>query len=142
MSVLRLGVGGSASLPWTLAAKNVEMEVVDFLAALGARVGQQTETAVRARVATVSKSNFRCKNHYSTQPAGIFLGYVLKGDDMMSGHDKQMDGCSRMDIMKNNAIMILVDNLGRDFTLDDFAENAVFTHNLRSRCSGYAEKVC
>ena len=131
MSVLRLGVGGSAALPGALAAKNVEMEVVDFLAALGARVGQQTETAVRARIASVSQCNFRCKSHYSTQPAGILVGHILKGHNMMLGHHQEVDRCSRLDVVENHAIIVLMNNLGGNLAPDDFAENTVFAHDLR-----------
>lgn len=107
------------------------MEVVDFLAALGARVGQQTETAVRARIASVSQCNFRCKSHYSTQPAGIFVSDILEGHNMVLGYHQEMDGRSRLNIVEYHAIIVLMNDFGWNFSPNDFAENTVFAHDLR-----------
>jgi uncharacterized protein YkvS len=35
----------------------------------------------------------------------------------------------RGDVVESEHVVVFVDFLGRDFSLDDFAEKAVFTHN-------------
>ena len=49
---------------------------------------------------------------------------------MMLGHHQEVHRGGWIDIVKNHAILILMDDLGWDLALDDFAENTVFTHGV------------
>ena len=52
-------------------------------------------------------------------------GFVIgvggrNADDMFLWHDQQVHGCLRLDVVENDAMLILVFDLGGNLTVDDF----------------------
>ena len=48
---------------------------------------------------------------------------------MALGHYQKVHRGLRGDVVEGEHVVVFVDFLGRDFTLDDFAEKTVFTHS-------------
>ena len=55
------------------------------------------------------------------------MKYFFRRNDFF-WDDQHMDGGLGMDIMKRDAMGIVVDDSGRDFSLDDLRENVVGKH--------------
>ena len=78
-------------------------------------------------------TQFLCDNlgaveHLAHQFA-VFGLHVHDGCDMALGHHEKVHRGLRGDVVKGEHVVVFVDFLGRDFSLDDFTEKAVFTHN-------------
>src|SRR5260221_2093874 len=55
----------------------------------------------------------------------VFRPCFFQADDVFFGYDEQVRGRLGMDVLKGKDPLVLVDFLGRDFSLDDLAEEAV-----------------
>jgi hypothetical protein len=100
----------------------MKMQVVNLLATLNTRVNHQAKATFVTRITTVFKRNLGEQCHHSTQPAGIRLAYLLQRRDVVTRDHQQMDRCGRSNIMKNQTILILMNNFGRDSTLSNLAK--------------------
>ena len=55
--------------------------------------------------------------------------HVHDGRNMALGHYQKVYRSLRGDVVEGEHVVIFVDFLGRDFSLDDFAEKTIFTHS-------------
>jgi hypothetical protein len=53
---------------------------------------------------------------------------VINRSDMLLGHDQDMGGSGGIDIPESRSLLILVDNIARDFPSHDFTENTASVH--------------
>ena len=49
--------------------------------------------------------------------------------DRLLGDQKHMDGCLRVDVVKGQAAIVFVDDLGWNFVIDDSLKDRFFSHN-------------
>ena len=55
--------------------------------------------------------------------------HVHDGRNVALGHHQKVHRGLRGNVVEGEHVVVFVDFLGRDFTLDDFAEKTVFTHS-------------
>ncbi len=136
--------GCNALVPGAGATNDVEVQVVNFLTAVGAAVGNNAEPAIGAGATAVVGRNLWNKRHHATQPAGVGFGDVLHGRDMMFWNDQQMNRRCGVDVVKNQNFVVFEDLAGRNFTADDFTEQAL-SHEQPERDatieSGYEKRL-
>jgi len=61
----------------------------------------------------------------SAQESALILTGLVKGSQMPSWNEKDMDRGLRIDVLKSHDLIILIDQLGGDFPGGDFAEDAI-----------------
>jgi hypothetical protein len=54
----------------------------------------------------------------------VFLLGIIQRSDVFAGNDEHMDRRLSMNILKNHALLILIEDFGRYFSRSDLAENA------------------
>lgn len=71
-----------------------------------------------------------CAVKHLAHEFAIFRLHVHDGCDVALRHDQEVYWCLRGDVVEGEHVVVFVDFLGRDFTLDDFTEKAIFTHSI------------
>ena len=109
-----------------LAAEHVQVNVEHRLAGIGLAVEHKA-------CAGFFDAEFLCDNlcaveHLSHELAVGRL-HVHDGRNVALGHYQKVYRGLRGDVVKGEYVVVFVDFLGRDFSLDDFAEKTVFTHS-------------
>jgi len=102
------------------AAEQVDVQMVDRLAAVGAGVDDQA----------VAVGKVLCAGDFAggVEELAEALGVVLRGvrvrSDVVFGDDEDVDRRLRIDVGEGEGVLVLVDAGGGDFAGDDFAEEA------------------
>ena len=109
-----------------LAAKHVQVDVEHRLARVGLAVEHEACSGF-------FNTEFLCNNlctieHFAHQFAVGGL-HVHDGRNVALGHYQKVHRGLRGNVVEGEHVVVFVDFLGRDFTLDDFAEKTVFTHS-------------
>ena len=104
------------------------MEMKDRLPCLWAGVDHQSEAAF-------SNASLMCHHpayqYQVTSEGFIFRLELIQRGNVFAGNDQQMDGCHGMGIGDDNYLRIFKQDLGRYFTGDNLAEDAVFHEDKR-----------
>jgi len=103
------------------AAQDVDVKVVDGLAAVGAGVDDHA-IAVDEPFRT---SNFSGSGKQVAEERSVTGIAVGERGDVFSGNDEEMSGRLRIDVEEGDAAVVLVNELGGDGSGDDLAEEAL-----------------
>jgi hypothetical protein len=103
------------------AAKHMEVEMGDFLAAVAAVVGDES---ISCFVQTQHASNLLGKRRQSSHRLGI---NILKTLHMLFGDDEDMDGSLGIEIVEGEIVIVFVNGVVGNLPFDNLAEN---THTL------------
>ena len=109
-----------------LTAEHVQVNVEHRLAGIGLAV--EYETCAGFFDAEFLRDNLCTVEHLAHQFAVGRL-HVHDGRNVALGHYQKVHRGLRGDVVEGEHVVVFVDFLGRDFTLDDFAEKTVFTHS-------------
>lgn len=121
--MLCLGERGPAH---DLAAKHVQVNVEHRLACVGLAVEHE---ACSGFFNTEFLCNNLCTIEHFAHEFAIFGLHVHDGCDMALRHHQKVYRGLRGNVVEGEHVVVFVDFLGRDFSLDDFAEKTVFTHS-------------
>ena len=116
----------SQSFAELTAAENVEMEVMDGLASIGATVGNNAVTVADACASGDHGNVFEYVSDFSAR----ILGDVFKGVHVHFGNDKNVDGCLRVQVLEREDLVVLINFGRRDETCGNFTKNTIF-HNCK-----------
>lgn len=98
--------------PQALSAEQMDVEMIHRLAGMGPRVREQAKAAV-------GHPPFRGEARADTQHSPnqrIMLGLRrCDGGEMRLGNEKNVHGILRLDVVKRDEVIILVDHVRRDF---------------------------
>lgn len=122
-SALFIGEWGPAH---DLAAKHVQVDVEHRLSGVGLAV--EYEACARFFDTEFLGDNLCAVKHLAHQFAVGGL-HVHNRRNVALGHYQKVHRGLRGDVVEGEHVVVFVDFLGRDFTLDDFAEKTVFTHS-------------
>ena len=95
----------------------------------GISLAVEHETCAALFEAEVFRDKLCAVEHLAHEFA-IFRLHVHDGCDVALRHDQKVYRSLRGDVIEGEHIVVFVDFLGRDFTLDDFAEKTIFTHSV------------
>lgn len=88
--------------------------------------------AIDNQAVTVCQAKFPCQLYsyeiHVPNKRSVLGGQGVVGRNYFFWDDQHMDRGLWMDIMKREAMRIVVDDSGRDFSLDDLRENVVGKH--------------
>lgn len=101
----------------------MNVQVLHGLSSIGAGVDDGAIAVVKALLCR----DLRRSGEQLAEECGGFaaeLTGVEQTRDVFAGDDQNMHGRLRIDIRKRNHILILVDQFGRDGSVDDFAKQA------------------
>ena len=110
-----------------LSADDVQVDVEHRLAGISLAVEHKTGTAFFETEVLRDKL---CTVEHLAHEFTIFRLHVHDSRDVALRHDQEVYRCLRGDVVEGENIVVFVDFLGRDFTLDDFAEKTIFTHSV------------
>ena len=82
-----------------------------------------------------SLCDFLCPEDEFGNHRTVFIGQIVDTPDVIPGNQEYVDRRLRMDILKSDDRLTLVNELGGFFTPDDLAENALFHFRLPRRLS-------
>src|SRR5580698_220332 len=104
----------------------MHVEMIDGLAAVRAVVDDQTVAAVEA----LFTGDLCCRVKEMAEKIAVVFSGFADGSDVFARHDEDMCRCLGANVGKGVEPVVLVDGCGRNFTGDDFAEEA--THSETS----------
>ena len=110
-----------------MSADDVQVDVEHRLAGISLAVEHETGTGFFDP--QLLRDNLGAVKHLAHEFAIIRL-HVHDSRDVALRHDQEVYRCLRGDVVEGENIVVFVDFLGRDFTLDDFAEKTIFTHSV------------
>jgi len=122
-----------------LSAEYVQVDVEHRLSGVGLAVEYE---ACSGFFNTEFLCNNLCTIEHFAHEFAIFGLHVHDGCDMALRHHQKVHWSLRGDVVEGEYVVVFVDFLGRDFTLDDFAEKAVFTHNAHKVVKRKAARFC
>jgi len=102
-------------------AKQMDVEVVDGLAAVGAGVNDQP-VAISQVLLT---RDFSCCRDQMPEHGCILRRCVGKRGDVLLRDEQDMYRCLRVDVREGEDMVVLIDALGGDGAGDDFAEETI-----------------
>lgn len=112
--------------------EEMHVEVRDRLAAIGAVVDDEAE-AFGGGVDAELGGDGTCGEEEVAEEFLVFGGGFADAGDGLFGNDEDVSGGLRIDVFKGEAELVFVDDIGRDFAVDDLLENA---HGLKEeRCN-------
>ena len=110
-----------------LSADDVQVDVEHGLTRIGLAVEHKAGAAFFETEVLRDKL---CAVEHLAHEFAIFRLHVHDGCDVALRHDQKVYRCLRGDVIEGEHVVVFVDFLGRDFTLDDFAEKTIFTHSV------------
>lgn len=110
-----------------MSADDVQVDVEHRLAGISLAVEHETGAAFFE--AEVFRDELCAVEHLAHEFA-IFRLHVHDGCNVALRHHKEVHRGLRGNVVEGKHIVVFVDFLGRDFTLDDFAEKTIFTHSI------------
>ena len=130
--------GGSSRQhrPERPAAENVDVEVRDFLAGIEPDVGEQPIPGSTSPASRAIRPAARTKPAIS--PSERFRGEVVPGHVSSLGNHKDMGRGQRVDVMKGEHMLVLVDRLRRNLAAKDPREDVIVVIRLGSASIGIA----
>ena len=102
------------------ASQKVEMEMVDSLATMLSGIDHSPIPVLEA----FRPSDFGCGPMQIPDQGIVLLACVGDGSNVLAGNDKDVNGGLRIDVGEGIALVILIDGLGGDASIDDPAEDA------------------
>ena len=109
-----------------LPAEHVQVNMEHRLACIGLAV--EHETCAGFFDAELLRDNLCAVQHLAYQFTVGRL-HVHDSRNVALGHYQKVHRGLRGNVVEGEHVVVFVDFLGRNFTLDDFAEKTVFTHN-------------
>ena len=109
-----------------MAAKHVQVNVEHRLAGIGLAV--EHKACARFFDAEFLRNNLCAVEHLAHELAVGRL-HVHDGRNVALGHYQKVYRGLRGNVVEGEHVIVFVDFLGRNFTLDDFAEKTIFTHS-------------
>ena len=103
----------------------MHMKVVDFLAAFGAGVDHHAKAAFRIGVAALLLRQPGCERKHVAQQGAVFGLHLGHGRDVLFRQHQEVDGRTRMDVMKGKDLVVLLHLARGNLAGNDFAEKAV-----------------
>ncbi|MNH24130.1 hypothetical protein D3C79_840480 [compost metagenome] len=100
--------------------EDVHVNVVDRLSTQLVAVHDHAETFFTAQLFGQTLGG---EQDMSCQPLVLF-GQVIEGADRLFRDDQKMHRCLWGDIVEGQNLVVLVDDLGRDFPVDDLGEQS------------------
>ncbi len=98
------------------------MQVFDTLASVLTDVGDDAITSGEA----CGRRDVRDGLHDARDTRAVFARYLVERRDVRLGYDQDVYGCLRIDVRECIDGVIFIDFATRDFSRDDFTEQAVF----------------
>src|SRR3972149_2425174 len=68
---------------------------------------------------------FRRRQNYFSNNISIFTPKMINGFHVFSRHNQNMSRRFRMNVFERDNVIVFKNNLGRNFFIDDFAQNAI-----------------
>ena len=96
------------------------MQVVYRLASVVPRVHDQTKTRLANPFLL---RNLTGLENEVTEEALVFGHHLRQGTNLLLGYQDNVHACLRIDVPKSQAEIVLVDDIGRYFSIDDLREN-------------------
>jgi hypothetical protein len=128
-------MNGWASLkPGSLPASHqVKMQVEHVLASSPLHIEDQSITRL---VNPLIPGDLAGPEEHLSEKGAILLLQVVDAADVFSGHQKDVNRRVRLDVMKGDQVIVLIDLIRGLPPLNDFAENATLFHDSSIRNSG------
>ena len=111
------------------AAEEVDVEVRDGFAAVGAVVDDDTESIFVD--ALLFGDGGDAGHHVAEEGLIIVFGEGDAGDEFF-GDEEEVSGGPRADVAEAEAEVVFVDDVGGDFAVDDFLEEGLVGHEGRN----------
>lgn len=102
------------------AAQDVQVQVADGCCAVGAGVD---DGAITGFIHTLCLGDFG--DYLQQVRQNIFGDVVLQVVEVLLGNNQGVDRCFGLDVIEGVADVVFVDLLGRDFSCDELAEQAI-----------------
>jgi len=102
------------------ASQKVEMEMVDSLATMLPGIDHSPIPVLEA----FRSSDFGCGPMQMPDQGIVLFACVGDGSNVLAGNDKDVNGGLRIDVGEGIALVILIDGLGGDASIDDSAKDA------------------
>ena len=109
-----------------MAAEHVQVNVEHRLAGIGLAVEHKACTGF---LDTEFLGNELCAVKHLAHQFAVGRLHVHDGRNVALRHYQKVYRGLRGNVVEGEHVIVFVDFLGRDFTLDDFAEKTVFTHS-------------
>jgi hypothetical protein len=102
----------------------MDMQMHDFLTATPARIDDGPKTIIQTLLLG------QHGRQQQDTPQQLFMPWVgiRQRNDMFLGHDHEMHRGHRVDVMKDNQVIILIHLAAGDIPRGDLAEDAITTH--------------
>ena len=117
--------GLSAAQPGPRAAHHVHVQVLDFLPPFGTGIAEHPESAVRIRVAALLQGQLGRQHHHAPHQGGVLGAKLRHRRYVLLRNHQKMHGRPRIDVVKDEDLVVLVDHLGRYLPGNDPAEDAI-----------------
>lgn len=109
------------------AADQMHMNMEHFLTAVAVAVHYQAVAVIRNPFLL---RDFGCHGDHMTQNLFIFRSDIIHGRNKMIGNNQNMRRCLRGNITERRDAVILINDIRRNFTTNNFTKNSFFGHNL------------
>ncbi len=125
------------------AGEDVNVQMEDTLPSVFPRVDDGAIAVADAQLF----GHFRHGHQQMPDQRGIFRRQVVERFNRLSGYQQHMNWCLRADIPKRQTVFVFVDDVGRNFAIDNLSEDgqtqssrdSVFGDDVRSRRGGETE---
>ena len=114
------------------------VDVIPLLPAARTRIDDRPETGIAAGVRHAQLAGKpRRQAQHSTKQRRIGFGAARERLDVFTRDHQNVDGRSRVDVVKSNKFIVLMDFLAWNFSRSDLAENAVLLAHVSRGISRY-----
>lgn len=102
-------------------AEEVDVEVGDGFASVGAVVDDQSEALIEIEL---TRDIVCGEEEMAEDRLVLWLRFADSGDESL-GDDQHMHRCLRLHVVKSDAVLILMGDFGGNFSIDDFLKNGL-----------------
>ena len=110
-----------------MAAEKMKVDVKDGLPGVLAAVDHQAVAIVQTKFFT---GKFRGHAHDVPDERIIRFGQIIERGDLSLGDHEHMRRCLGVDVLKRQALVVFVDDVRWNLTVDDLFEKGLFSHAL------------
>ena len=103
----------------------MDMQVVYFLAAFSASIGDDAETTLGIRRAALLCRQLWRQRHHAPQQPGVLWGNLGHRRDMRLGNHEKVHRRPGMDVVECEDFLVFIDLAGRNLAGNDLAKKAV-----------------
>ena len=103
----------------------MHMQVVHLLPTFRTGVDHDAKTAIGIRVAALFGRQTRRQRHDAPQQTFVLGPGLRHRRDMRFRHDQEVHRRPRVNVVKDEDVVVLVHLVGRDLSRNDLAENAI-----------------